>query len=233
MIDTRRFVQVGAKEPEISISPYEIAGSHSMDYEATHRFLFKQGVYMPTPKIFTSFLTNVLEANDGERHLYYAEGTRVSDSDVSDMARHLTSAHLGVPGWGVGASNWLNARITEQDELEKVVGIDNFGNLIKVTTKLEPVLEAIGVPINFNFNSQGFPKPAIINNHYLASCNRNVYFCGAEKGVAGYTAFSKRAVFGCGSSPEIVDARVGSFGCTGQGEFETEADYKLRMRLPQ
>jgi hypothetical protein len=88
-INPREYIQVemdGLHGKPVVISAYELLNSNAKNYENTHKFVLKQGLYMPTPRIFMSHFKNVVQAKEGVRKLFYADGTQVANSEIEETS---------------------------------------------------------------------------------------------------------------------------------------------------
>src|SRR3989344_7555081 len=60
-----KYIQVGINGlhgTPVVISPFELEGFNNLTYNGTHVKLLKEGLYMPTPKIFMTHFNNVVDA---------------------------------------------------------------------------------------------------------------------------------------------------------------------------
>ncbi len=213
-INPREYIQVGMiglNGNPVAISTYELQGSNNKNYEDTHRFLLKQGLYMPTPKIFMTHFKNVIEAKKGKRNLSYADGSQVSFFDVEALYQHLTTNEKNIFGRkDVGAWTWLNAGFNKGN-LETVVEIGANRELTKLVVPLEAYLKK-DCFASLDFNSQGLANSKSSNQNYLPG--ENVFFYYPRDGaVARFEANSDRADLDCVRYPTNSNPALGVFAC--------------------
>jgi len=221
-INPREYIQVGIDglngTPAV-ISAYELTGSNNMNYEDTHGFLLEKGLYMPTPKIFMTHFRNVRDAKMGSTTLNYADGTKVPDSDVENLYKHLTTNYGNVFGRSdVGVWTWLNAKFDKKN-IETVMGINSKKELVIKSTPLESCLDE-DCYVTFDFNPQGLPKSKSSNQNY--SQGNNIYFWHPRQGqVAGFGAGAGGAGLGCYRLPSGSNTGLGVFA-TAEGRSQTK-----------
>jgi hypothetical protein len=212
-INPREYIQLGINGihgTSAVISAYELQGSNSKNYEDTHRFVLEKGLYMPDPRIFTTYFKNVIEAKKGNRTLNYADGTQVLNSEVEEIFKHLTTNHKAVFGSQPGAWTWLNAGFNNGN-IETVTGMDANKGLIKNIVQLEACLNE-DCYINLDFNSQGLAKSKHQEQSYKQG--ENIYFYFPRNGaVAGFGASSDRANLSCYGDASDTDPALGVFAC--------------------
>jgi len=213
-IDTRKYIQLGINRlggNAVAISPYEIAESNNMNYENTHKFVLKQGLYMPTPKIFMTHFVNVLEAKKGRKNLVYADGTKVPDVEVEEMYQHLTKNHKNMFGRNdAGVWTWLNAEF-RLGQIITVKGLGQNGDLIKASASLENCLNEDAY-VSLDFNNQGLSTTKSADQSYRQG--ENIRFWYPREGcVAGFDAISDGAGLYCNGNPSDTDGGLGVFAC--------------------
>ncbi|MEK6933290.1 MAG: hypothetical protein AABW75_00250 [Nanoarchaeota archaeon] len=218
-INLREYIQVGINGlngKPVVISCYELQGSNRKNYEEAHKLVLNQSLYVPTPLIFTTHFVNVVEAKNGRKQLLYADASSVSDSEVDEMYKHLTTNYKDTFGGNSsGAWTWLNARFVQGSgdnnmDLETIIGINSDGAFITNKKPLEcKILEDCF--INLDFNGQGFPKAKSSAQSYSQGENIKFYFPRLNA-AAGFFAFSGRAGLGCWN-PLFSDSSLGVFAC--------------------
>lgn len=219
-IASREYIQIGINGlhgKPVVISCYEIQGSNSKDYEAAHKFVLSQGLYVPTPLIFTTHLKNIIEAQKSNKQLLYADGTLVQRNEIDEMYKHLTTNYKFIFGSNnPGVWTWLNARFVEGTgdnglDLETIIGIKPDGTFI---TKKEPLECKIweNCFVEIDFNRQVLPKVKSANQSYAQGDNINFYF-PVKDNVARFYADSNVAVLYCSGDPLYSNPSLGVFAC--------------------
>lgn len=212
-IDTSRFIQVGINGiygKPVSISPFELQDHNNKNYENTHFQLLREGIYMPTPRIFTTHFNNVIDAKNNKKTLLFADGTKVPKNLIEDMYGHQTGPRIDIYKTGApGAWTWLNARFAAGN-LETVVGIKGTELKLK-TEKLKRHYQKESY-VELSFNSQGLPTSRYYEQEYKPG--KNIYYFPPQNGgVAGFDADSDRARLFCDWNPSVTYASLGVFAC--------------------
>lgn len=217
-VDASKYIQVGTNGLNgnpVVISPFELVGHGNLDYEKVHFKLAESGLYMPTPRIFMTHFSNVVDAFKSKKKLIYADGSEVPKDVVEDMYKHLTINHKAIYGGNAGAWTWLNARFVNGTgfngmDLETVVEVKN--NKLKITK--EKLESSIGQNsfVDISFNNQGLAKKPSGNQAY--SQGNNIYFWTPIKDkVARFVAVSGWAFLSCYRNPSDAGSDLGVFGC--------------------
>ena len=219
-INPREYIQVGMNGlngTPVVISAYELQGSNNKNYEDAHKFVLKQGLYVPTPKIFMIHFRKVINAAKGNGTLRYADGSFVTNSEIEEMYKHLTTNYKDIFGKGYpGAWTWLNGRFVEGTgclslDLETITGLNQDDTLRTDTEPLENCLNK-DIFVEPIFNRQGFPKSIHNSQTYLAG--ENIKFWYPRKGsVARFYAGSDGAYLDCYWYPTNTNPSLGVFGC--------------------
>lgn len=204
------------------ISKYEVSGYNNMNWQNTNFKLQENGLYMPTPKLFTAHFMNVLDCYQNDKPLYDAAGSAISKKEKEDIALHILKDHIAVYGNQKGAWTWLDAFFEEEKGKmkmfsEHLVQKDLKGKKVLVPQKTED-LEACLVEDGFAdlvFNSQGLSVRRSSNQSY--ELGKNIYFWfPRNKRVARFDADSDRAYLYCGRDP--------SNSCSGLGVYAVAPD---------
>ena len=219
-IASREYIQIGINGlhgKPVVISCYELQGSNKKDYEDAHRFVLQQGLYVPTPLIFSTHFKNVIEAKEGRKQLFYADVSPVNSAEIDEIYKHLTTNYKNIFGSNdFGAWTWLNAKFVQGSgdkkiDLETITGIKSDGTFIIKTEPLEcKIWENCFVEIDFN--RQGLPKVKSANQSYAQGDNINFYF-PVKDTVARFYAGSNRAVLYCNRNPLSSSPSLGVFAC--------------------
>ena len=221
--DLKDYIQVGMAGihgVQVVISPFELQGYNNLNYEKTHFKLLENGLYMPTPRIFMKHFNNLLEAKEGKRKLFYADGTREVEPElIEEMYKHLTTNFKDVYGSGqAGAWTWLNAKFVRGNgfndmDLETITGIEGG----KLKSSRWNLLENLDETCYFDFNrvnSQGLADKGSKDSNQDYVKGQNVYFWKPELNrVAWFYAGSVRAVLGCVGDPSDSSSSLGVFAC--------------------
>ena len=193
---------------------YVIAKSQTdngLKYEPTHIQVLQRGLEIPTPALFTTHLLNVIKAKKGKLRLYDGLGQVLGNSEVEQIYNGLTS-----DCW-----TWLNAgfkKVREGEgyqafDLERVVGLDSKGDLVKQTAPLEQCLiEDCLINLNESqFNNQGLAtKKSSARGHQQGKVIKFLY--PRDNRVAWFYAFSGGAVLDYDRYPGSSDGSLGVFG---------------------
>jgi len=219
-INPREYIQVGIdglNGTPIVISAYELQGSNDKNYEDAHKFVLKQGLYVPTPKIFMTHFKNVVAAQKRNRTLNYADGSQVPSSEVEEMYKHLTTNHKNVLGGSdAGVWTWLNGKFVHGTgclslDLETITGLNPDNTLRRDFEPLELCL-INDIFVDLVFNRQGFPKSVYRSEIYLGG--KNIKFKYPRQDcIAAFGANSAGATLCCNGSPAGTDSNLGVFGC--------------------
>jgi len=213
------YVQIGINGlygKPVVISKFEIKDANNKNYEDTHKFVLKQGVYIPTPQIFMTHFQNVVKAfkerkNKNGSKLLDGKGNIISGNDLEDLYKHLTKDHIATYGGQAGAWTWLNAGF-KNGNLETVMGVNSKG-LTKNIVPLDAYLKEDAY-VNFDFNSQGLAKANSKCANQAYSQGENIYFWQPREGaVAWFNAGSDRAILSCSWYPTGSDSSLGVFAC--------------------
>ena len=221
--DLKDYIQVGITGihgEQVVMSPFELQEHNNLNYEKTHFKLLENGLYMPTPRIFIKHFSNVLEAKEGKRKLFYADGTREVEPElIEEMYKHLTTNFKDVYGSGqAGAWTWLNAKFVRGNgfndmDLETITGIEGG----KLKSSRWNLLENLDETCYFDFNrvnSQGLADKGSKDSNQDYVKGQNVYFWKPELNrVAWFYAGSVRAVLGCVGDPSDSSSSLGVFAC--------------------
>ena len=219
-INPREYIQVGMNGlngTPVVISAYELQGSNNKNYEDAHKFVLKQGLYVPTPKIFMTHFKNVIDARTGNAQLRYSDGSDVPSGEVKEMYKHLTTNHKNVFGRSdAGVWTWLNAKFVQGTgclslDLETITGLNPDNTLRRDFEPLEGCMDR-DTFVELDLTKQGIPKFADTSDKYKAG--KNVYLYHPRQDcVARFVADSDRAGFGCYWDPTYTDPSLGVFGC--------------------
>ncbi|TSC65177.1 MAG: hypothetical protein G01um101477_588 [Candidatus Doudnabacteria bacterium Gr01-1014_77] len=220
--DLSKYIQVGIDGLHgnpVVISPFELEGYDNKDYNNTHTKLLNSGLYMPTPRIFTTHFKNVIDAFHEEKKLLYADGSEVPKTLVEEMYKHYTTDFKDIYGHGnSGAWTWLNARFVEGTgwhdlNLETVVGLE-AGKKKKFEVHTVPLEKCVWDDgyVSLECNGQGLAKKKSRSQEYKQG--KNMYFFHPQQNaVAGFVADSGGTGLVCYGDPANHDASLGVFGC--------------------
>jgi len=205
-------------QTNIIISKFEIQGLNNLNYEQTHKKILKQGLHMPTPKTFMSHFSNILDAYNNNKPIYDASGNTISDTELKEIYKHLTTSHIAAYGkrTSQGAWTWLNAKFISGTgfnnlNLETITGLDADNNLITSSLPLEPCLWD-DCYSDLEFNSQGLALKRARNQEY--NQGQNIYFWKPTPNyVAGFYAYSDWAVLYCDGLSSYRSVSLGVFAC--------------------
>ena len=221
--DLKDYIQVGITGihgEQVVMSPFELQEHNNLNYEKTHFKLLENGLYMPTPRIFIKHFSNVLEAKEGKRKLFYADGTREVEPElIEEMYKHLTTNFKDVYGTGqAGAWTWLNAKFVKGSgfnnmDLETITGIENRSLKFSKDSLLEHLDETCYFDFN-RVNSQGLADKGSKDSNQSYKKGQNIYFWEPELNrVAGFGAISDRAYLDCVWGPSYSFSSLGVFAC--------------------
>ena len=174
---------------------------NGLKYEPTHLQVLQRGLEIPTPALFTTHLLNVIKAKKGKLRLYDGLGQVLGNSEVEQIYNGLTS-----DCW-----TWLNAgfkKVRDGEgyqafDLERVVGLDSKGDLVKQTAPLEQCLmEDCFINLNENqFNNQGLAtKKSSARGHQQGKVIK--FWHPRNNRVTGFGANSDRAYLYCVRDPD-------------------------------
>ena len=192
------------------------AGANGKNYEDAHRFVLKQGLYVPPTQVFMPHVSNVINAHNKKVQLYDGEGNVVAQDEAEEMYKHLTTNYKAVYGAGTsaGAWSWLNGRFVQGKgfngmDLEMIVGLNPDGTFTKRTIPLSAHLDEGGVYVDLAW-AQGLPTQKSASQSYEQG--RNIRFWKPIiNRVAGFFADSVGAGLGCGGLPAGAGSSLGVF----------------------
>lgn len=189
------------------------------NWNDSHYALADEGLFMPSPALFTPYFINVRDANQGKVQLYDGNNAPLSKPETEDLWKYLTTAHRS------GCWTWLDALF-----VQSTGGLDlQTNHRVKTTNgKKELVGQRFNLEahagedcyVNLNFNSQGLPKSKSSNQKY--SQGDNIYFYQPRpNSVAGFIAYSNRANLICYGDPTYSGTGLGVFA-TAEGRSQTK-----------
>ena len=195
-------------ETTIIITKFEPDGFKGLNWEKTHRFVYENGLEVPTPKLFMPYTVKVRDAYKGRIQLYDGNGEQIGKEETKDIYFHQTTNHINGGAW-----SHLNARFVRGSgfnnlDLETVIGIEN-GKLI---TGREPLVKCLmqDCYAKLIFNKQGLAVKKSRIQEYKQGKNIKFY-TPIENAVTWCWADSGRVGLDCVRDPGGSDSALGVF----------------------
>ncbi|MFH1270957.1 MAG: hypothetical protein ABII03_04960 [Nanoarchaeota archaeon] len=210
---------VGLYGGSVLISKFEMPGANDKNYEDAHRFVLREGLYIPPPAIFAPHFVNVVTTYRNKTPLFDGDSNPIPRKEHEDIYRHLTTNHIAV--YGVkgreGAWAWLNARLIQGTgfknlNLETVLSLNPDDTLKTRIALLQDHIKGEGIYVDLDFNNQGAPTKKSATQSYQQGIN--LRFWGPRiNAVARFFASSGRAGLGFFGGPEYSGSSLGVFPC--------------------
>lgn len=197
------------KIPDTKIAIAKRQSFNGLKWEEAHFKLQENGLFMPTPSLFTKYLTAVIQAKDGKTQLYDANGKDISYKETKKLYGNLTNQFV----WKIDSIwTWLDAKFVkslEGSELDietdhRVIVNSSDKHLQCKVYPLESFLKE-KCYTNLIFNSQGLPKKISPAQEYVKG--ENIFYYSPKEDcvvdfMVGARVFEKdTVVLDCANPP--------------------------------
>ena len=208
--------------PDTKIVIAREESNKGLNWKDTHYALGEDGLFMPSPAIFMPYFKAVVKAHSERRNLYDGSGNSITQEEVEDLYKHLTTNYRG------GCWTWLDAKFVRDTSSHNKLNLETDyrytkteeveGDIIvKTITRKSRIIpleicSMENVYANLEFNSQGLPKTKSPTQRYMQG--ENIHFWHPrENSVAWFRADSFRADLSCYGDPLDSDSALGVFSC--------------------
>lgn len=205
--DGNQYVQI----PNTNFSIAKAETHKGKNWNDTHFALAEDGLFMPTPALFMSYLMSLKDAAHGRVTLYDGRGQPISRSEAQHLWAYNSSTKVG-EAW-----TWLDAYFEKETNGKMWMKTDhrvstgrNKGLMNRRVSLDVPVSEECFVKLKFT--ALGMPQEKSDADEYWGG--RNIYFYPPVDGrVARFYVGSDGAGLYCDRDPSVPNGRLGVFAC--------------------